>query len=73
MTNTAIEQAGKLLDSPLAGIVANACGANINNVRSALAKLTNKTSTGRRNADPYFIRKEGYYVTGIFRKYQYSK
>lgn len=44
MTNNAIEQASKLLDSPLAGIVANACGANINNVRSALAKLTNKTA-----------------------------
>ena len=40
MTNTAIEQAGKLLDSPLAGVVASACGADINKARKALHQLT---------------------------------
>ena len=40
MTNNAIERAGKLLDSPLANIVANAFGTDINKARMALAKLT---------------------------------
>lgn len=44
MTNSAIEQAGKLLDSPLAGIVASVCGADIGKARTALHQLTGKTA-----------------------------
>lgn len=44
MTNSAIEQAGKLLNTPVASIVATACGADINKARRAVERLLGTSS-----------------------------
>lgn len=45
MGSEAIQRAGKLLNSPVAAIVAKACGANINEARNAINSLLGHTST----------------------------
>lgn len=45
MGSEAIQRAGKLLNSPMAAIVAKACGANINEARNAINSLLGHTST----------------------------
>ena len=44
MGSEAIQRAGKLLDSPIAALVAKACGTNINEARNAINSLLGHTN-----------------------------